>query len=489
MPAKAPNSGFQLDLVRPPAGVRRLLHDLHRQLRSAIADGRLQPGLRLPSTRAFARQFGISRNTALALYDLLLADGYLEARPGSGTFVAEGLRREAGTAGGTNPYDRRIAPQWREAATFLPAQDAPQFDLRLGLPDRSLFPFDVWRRLSNRVVRELARAPSSYRNAQGSPALRAAIARHISFTRAVACRAEDVVVAAGAQQGFDLIARLLVTPGETVAAVEDPGYPPLRAAFRAAGARIVPVPVDGDGMRVDVIPDEARIICVTPSHQFPTGVAMSLQRRMALLERARAIDASIIEDDYDSEFRFSSRPLDALQTLDRSGSVFYVGTFSKCLFPELRLGFVVAPAWALAGLAEVRRVSGWHGPVQDEEALAAFIDEGHLARYIRRMRKEYSARRHALIDALSRHCRQSLRLIPSAAGLHLAVQLIVPVAAAEVAAAARELGVAVDTLDRYSVGHAPMQGLALGFGQTAAGKLDAAAQLLQQAIYACLRQG
>ena len=209
----------------------------------------------------------------------------------------------------------------------------------------------------------------------------------MSFTRAVAARPEDVVVTTGAQQAFDLLARILVTPGRTLVALEDPGYPPLRAAFRAAGARLVPVPVDAEGLVVARVPRAAGIVCVTPSHQFPLGTAMSIERRTALLALAQARGLVVIEDDYDSEFRFGGRPLEALQTLDRSASVFYVGTFSKSLSPLLRTGFVVAPPWARDALVAAKRASDGENPPLPQEALALLIAEGHLARHVRRMRR------------------------------------------------------------------------------------------------------
>ncbi|WP_329955905.1 PLP-dependent aminotransferase family protein [Cupriavidus necator] len=223
--------------------------------------------------------------------------------------------------------------------------------------------------------------------------LREAIASHVSFARAVACGADDVVVTSGAQQAFDLIARVLVTPGKTVVAVEDPGYPPLRHAFAAAGARLVPVPVDDEGMQVDQLPAGARVICVTPSHQFPLGATLSLARRRALLAFARRHGAVVVEDDYDGEFRHGGRPLDALQTLDQDQLVWYVGTFSRSLFPGLRLGYAVVPPWARDAVVAAGQYTDWHSALLAQDTLAAFMAEGHLARHIRKMRAAYTGRR------------------------------------------------------------------------------------------------
>lgn len=417
---------FELPIRIPPRHSRDRVRALHAQLRAAILQGRLKPGLKLPATRALAAAYGVSRNTVVAAYDLLLSEGYLVARRGSGTFVADVLprfRERSASRGNGTGSDPRINPYWRQREP-LPGDHpllrvAPRLDFHLGVPDAARFPFDIWRRLTARSLRTASRRPASYDDACGRPALREAIAKHVSFARAVACSPSDVIVTAGAQQAFDLLARVLVMPGRTVVAVENPGYPPLRAAFAAFGAKIAPVPVDGEGLMVERVPEDAGIICVTPSHQYPLGVVMSARRRAALLELAQKRRAIVIEDDYDAEFRYGDRPLDALQTLDRSSSVFYVGTFSKSLFPGIRLGFVVAPEWARRALGAAKQCADWHCCVLTQDTLAAFIEEGHLARHVRRMRSLYAARRAALLDGLRTHFSGWLDPVPSAAGLHL----------------------------------------------------------------------
>lgn len=465
---------FALGIEIPPPGSRDRLRALHRQLQAAILDGRLRPGLRLPATRALAEGLGVSRNTAVAAYDLLLSEGYLIGRPGAGTFVADLLPRPAqAPARAASAPDRRLAAYWRDLPERAAAPGPLEFDFRTGLPDKSLFPFHVWRRLSARALRQLERLPAAYAAPEGQPALRAAVAHHVSFARAVACTADDVIVTGGAQQAFDLLARILVTPGETVVAVEDPGHPPTRRAFAAAGAMVVPVPVDDDGMVVGRMPAGARVVCVTPSHQFPLGATLSPRRRAELLDWARERDAVVVEDDYDGEFRFGSRPLDALQTLDRSGSVLYVGTFAKSLFPALRLGYAVAPPWARPALAAAREVADAHGPVLPQETLAAFIDEGHLARHIRRMRKVYEGRREALLAALARHFGDRLAPIPATAGLHLAARLTDGSSAAEAAARAAAVGVRAVPLARFaSVAGAAPNGFVFGYGLIPAERID-----------------
>ncbi len=461
--------GFELPIVIPPRKSRDRLRALHRQLRTAILEGRLRPGLRLPPTRAFAALYGVSRNTATAAYDLLLGEGYLSTRRGAGTYVTDVLPKlpERKMAPEQPPTaDRRLSAPWRQAA---PAADvlatgAPRFGFQLGIPDMTQFPLDVWRRLSARTLRTFKRAPPRYEPPSGRPTLRAAIASHVSFARAVACREEDITVTAGAQQAFDLLARILVTPNRTLVAVENPGYPPVRAAFAAAGAKLVTIPVDEEGMLVERLPAAVRVICVTPSHQFPLGVVMSASRRATLLEFAHSRGAVVIEDDYDAEFRFGERPLDALQTLDRSASVFYVGTFSKSLFRGIRLGFVVAPAWAQAALGAAKENADRYGDVLVQETLAAFIKEGHLARHVRRMRRLYGARRKILLDGLHGEFGNWLTPVPSAAGLHLSAFAAGGVDVEALVARARQREVGIYSVRRYQVGKPGRAGVVFGYG-------------------------
>lgn len=448
-----------------------LLHDLHRQLRTAILDGRLRPGLRLPSTRSLALGYGVSRNTAIAAYDLLLSEGYAVARRGSGTRVAETLPRspKSGPSGRVSAGSRRrVNPFWRERSMQLrpPVSTDPPLSFRLGIPDVSAFPIEVWRRLSTEAYRAVPVSGALDRDPQGRPALRHAIAQHISFTRAVACSPENIVVTSGAQQAFDLLARVLVTPQRTRVGVEDPGYPPLRAAFEAAGARILPIPVDHEGLMVDRLPSNARIICVTPSHQFPLGCVLSARRRTALLDLAQARGAVVIEDDYDGEFRFTDRPLDALQTLDRADSVFYVGTFSKSLLPTLRLGYIVAPPWARSALLAAKTLADGPccGPTQ--ETVAALIRGGHLARHVRRMLKSYTRRREVLLDLIGRDLRRWLQPVPSFAGLHVAAIFTVPMDDRTAAERLFREGVGIRALSAFSHRRSPPRGLVFGYGAT-----------------------
>ena len=461
---------FELDLNLPDRGSRRLLHELHTQLKAAILDGRLKPELRLPSTRMLADRLCVSRNTAVAAYDLLLSEGYVTSRAGAGNYVSDLIPvMSSKPAARLEPAnDTRLSPYSRGLADSLPVPSKwrPKFNFEVGVPDMSQFRFDLWDRLSTRAIRSMSRNPGRYGNSQGQYPLRAAIAHHVSFTRAVACSADSIVVTNGAQQAFDLLARTLVTPGKTIVAVESPGYLPTQSALAAAGAKIVPVRVDDEGMRIEEIPSDARVVSVTPSHQFPLGCVLSASRRAALIEFARTRKAVVIEDDYDGEFRFGGRPLDALQTLDRSESVFYVGTFTKSLFPALRLGFVVAPPWAVPALVAAKHRADRHCDVLVQDTLTAFITEGHLARHVRKMRSIYAERRQRLCDGLEKDFAQWLRPIPGTAGLHLAALARPGVNPEAIVEAARQAEVRVHSLRTYSYadGRSGPSGLLFGYG-------------------------
>lgn len=451
---------LELPLQLPPAGSRDVRRRLHEQLKAAILDGRLAPGLQLPASRALAEQLGLSRNTAMAVYDLLLSEGHIVSKPGAGTFVAGGSAKSS------------PGPATRPEAAF---------NLRPGRPDASAFPFDIWGRLTGRALRQFGRAGGVYREPAGHPALREAIAGHLSFARGLACAAEDIIVTVGAQQAFELVARTLAGPGRTVV-VEDPGYPAAREAFVAAGSRVVAAPVDREGLVAEALPEGAALVCLTPSQQYPLGPPLSPARRAALTAWAARNDALVVEDDYGGEFRFESPPQPPLRAQDADGRVVYVGTFSQSLLPALRIGFVVAPARARAALLAARERSDWHGPAIEHATLAAFIAEGHLARHVRRMRRVYAERRMALLDALATHAGGKLDPIPAPAGLHVTALLAPSANARAVVARAAALGVAVDPLDTYAAERTAPPGLVLGFGQIEAARIDEAIRRVVQAI-------
>lgn len=390
----------------------RLATDIYQQLRARILEGRLRPGDALPATRELARELAVGRNTIVHAYEQLVAEGFAEGRIGAGTFVtAQGTRAPPRIASGLVPIRA-----WRKPAAPSAPKLPVRYDFAIGYPDPTLFPATEWRGLVGRQLRRRKTLAAGYPEPAGDPGLRAAIARHVGVSRAVVASADDVLVTSGAQQAFDLIGRVLVEPGACVA-VEDPGFPPVRAVFGALGARIVAVPVDAEGLVVDALPADAKVVYVTPSHQFPLGMPMSLPRRLALLAWAERQRAAVIEDDYDSEFRFDGRPLEPLQSLDRHGRVIYVGTFSKVLSPSLRIGFAIAPPSLMPALHAAKAIADSGGPTESQRALAAYIDDGSFARHLRRIVRVYRERRSRLLDALAKH--DALEVVPAVAGLHV----------------------------------------------------------------------
>jgi GntR family transcriptional regulator/MocR family aminotransferase len=488
---------FEIDLARPAPDSRDATRLLHGQLRAAILDGRLPVGARLPPTRQAAAVFGVSRNTAVEVYDRLAAEGLVDARQGSGTRVGASRPRSAETARAATdaPQDARLNPFWLSAQV----SDAlgfwrepgdlrggmPDVDLRPALVDARLFPHAAFRKASMGRLRDFERAPPASRSPyghQGGFRLRQAITRHIALTRAVACRPDDVLVTAGAQQAFDILARALVRPGATVVAIEDPGYPPMRVAFAAAGARLVPVPVDRDGLIVERLPDDADIVCLCPSHQFPLGASMSTARRQALLAFARRRGAVIVEDDYDGEFRYDGSPLEALHAADGDGLVFYVGTFSKSMLPALRLGFVVAPPWALPTLVAVRNGLDWHGPTWVQAGVAEFIAAGHLTRHVRKMRNVYRRRRRFLMDALAQRFGRWLEPVPSTYGMHLAAIAKPGVDGDALAQALARRNIRIHSLRRFYLGEPTADGLVFGYGAADESQLRRSLAMLHEAL-------
>ena len=467
-----------MDLHVSLAGRGDLSDRIYRQLLDAILDGRLRGGERLPPTRELARQLTVSRNTVTSAYDRLTADGFLVSQVGAGTFVCtepvNRYRSRTAPRGGIRPR-----PLWRTIE--VPTDDgplAPAFDFQVGVPDARLFPIETWRRLVARELRsDVVRSPGY--GAAGHPGLRAAIARYVGVSRSVRASADDLIVTQGAQQALDLIGRVLIEPG-TCVAVEEPGYLHVRALFRSLGARVVGVPVDAEGLVVDAIPDGVRLVHTTPSHQFPLGTPMSLARRTALLEWAERHRAAIIEDDYDTEFRFSDRPLEPLQSLDRSGHVIYVGSFSKTMLPMLRIGFLVAPASLQPALRAAKQLADRHGEFSTQGALARFIDDGHLARHVRLATRRYAQRRALIASALAADFAQWLDVVPSSAGLHLCARVI-PGATVDIDAVvvrARADGIRLDSLAAYCAESPGQRGLVIGYGAIEAERINEGLQRL-----------
>ncbi|CAJ3337675.1 GntR family transcriptional regulator [Burkholderia pseudomallei] len=367
----------------------------------------------------------------------------------------------------------------------MPPPHAPlAFDFRGGVTDKVHFPWDDWRRSIQHALRAQARSSGDYRDPAGEPELRDAIARYVGFSRAVACDWRDVIVTQGAQQALDLLARVLVRPGDIVA-VEEPGYPPARAAFAALGACVVGVPVDAHGLGVAQLPDDARFVYVTPSHQFPLGMPMSLERRVALLEWAQRRRAVIVEDDYDCEFRFEGRPLEPLKSLDRAGLVAYVGTFSKTLFPELRIGYAVPPRSLNLALRKAKQIVDWHACTLTQTALARFIADGAFARHLRRIHRHYDARRRLLAAHLHGALSHWLRPVIPAAGIHLTARFATGIDERAALDAARDADIDLHGISAFYADSPAESGVLFGYGGIDAPAIDVALTRLAGVLKRC----
>jgi GntR family transcriptional regulator / MocR family aminotransferase len=438
--------------------------EIYRQLRQAIFEGRLRAGERLPPTRELARRLSVARTTVTTAYDRLADEGYVTSRVGAGTFVSDHIEADASRVG---PAAGALRPRPLWATIPLPTGfgQPAKFDFRVGLPDAGLFPYQTWRRLLGRELDAAAAGMGVYADPAGHHGLRLAIARHLGVARAVQATADDVVVTSGTQQAVDIVARVLLEPGDQVA-VEDPGYAPTRWLLAALGAKVAGVPVDDQGLVVDAIPEGTRLVYITPSHQYPLGMTMSLPRRLALLAWAKRHDAAIVEDDYDSEFRYGGRPIEPLQAMDMGERVVYVGSFSKTLLPSLRLGFVVAPASLREALRAAKFVTDWHTPLPAQAALARFIDEGWFAAHVRRMRGVYQERHRLVVDGLRRRFADHMEVIPSAVGLHVTATARTLSAGQvdEVLLRASAAGVEVRALSGYGPSTPGPPGLVVGYG-------------------------
>lgn len=455
-----------------------LYRQLYDQLRGLILNGRLPPGTRLPATRSLALELGLARNTITAAYEQLLAEGYLVGRQGSGTYVSSELPDPtpdgASVDEASEPVSATASPglsrrgQVLAGIRRLPARKPRP--LTSGTPAMELFPFDVWNRLMARCWRHPAPELLFAGEPGGYGPLREAIASYLRTVRALRCDADQVIIVNGAQQGINLTAQVLLDPGDA-AWVEEPGYAGLRGALTSAGVRAVSVPVDKDGLDVEAGRErepKARIACVAPSHQHPLGVVMSLPRRLQLIEWADQQDAWILEDDYDSEYRYAGRPLAALQGLDRTDRVIYVGSFSKVLFPSLRLGYLVVPPSLVDGFRRARQVLDDHASLLAQPALALFIEEGHFASHIRRTRRLYAERQEALLAAAESHLGDLLMLAPDEAGMHLIAELGPGLDRSLtdrdiVAIADKQASVSLLPLSAFYTGPAERQGLVMGY--------------------------
>ena len=476
MPRRPSISSFRA-FALDPESPESLHRQLYEELRRAILSGRLAPGSRLPASREFANVSHISRNTVLSAYSQLLAEGYIESRAGSGTFVARSIPETMTpeSPGATLIPDaersgspRRISERGRLIAD-VPLVQHPLRTVanafRPGLPALDHFPMDIYRRLYDRRLRRASVRQLTYDDAQGYLPLREAIAAHLAAARGARCGPEHVIIVNGAQHGVSLAAKVLLDPGDEVW-FEDPGYFAARATFRAYGARLIPVPVDGEGMVVTAGIERAphaRLAYVTPSHQNPLGVTMTLGRRVALTQWAERTGAWIVEDDNASEYRYQGRPLAALQGIDASNRVLYVGTFSKVMFSSLRLGYVVAPSDLVPALVHARVLDDRQSAGLAQAVLADFMNEGHFARHVRRMRTLYAERLAVLMQAVRTYADDVLQVEQGEGGMSRVAWLPPGVEDTEVGAAAARAGIQCLPLSEYCIRRPERGGLILGF--------------------------
>ncbi len=449
---------------------------LHRQLyeglRGAILDAQVAPGTRLPSTRALAEALGISRSTIIASFAQLLSEGYLLATTGSGTFVSLELpqapfpRKHDDEARGTTSIRMSTyGASLMEAGPLEPTRGG-QIDFRDGRPAFDAFPHAEWRR----ALGAAARGESSLLDYSADPAgylpLREAIAAYLGRARGITCRSSDVTIVNGSQQAIDLVARVIVEPGDVVA-LEEPGYLGAQRTFAAHGADLRAIVVDRDGIRVDALERHAqgaRLVYVTPSHQFPLGVVLSSQRRRDLLAWADLHGAVIIEDDYDSAYRYEGRPIPALYGMDRSGRVVYVGTFSKTMFPALRIGYLVTPPSLRNVVQAAKAFADRQSPILEQRALAAYLTDGSFERHLRRMHVLYRSRRAALLGALQRHFGDRFKVSGDSAGMHIVVRLPI-VDTARFVDRARGAGVALMSTAPHHLGEPVPGEFIFGFAE------------------------
>ncbi|WP_201373317.1 PLP-dependent aminotransferase family protein [Ktedonobacter robiniae] len=461
MPGKKFAPGLDLPITLDRTAPTSIYRQLCEQLRRAILDGRVSGGARLPSTRTLAQALGVSRTVTSSAYDELFAEGYLEGRHGSGTYV----RTDLPPLPRQTPSLPNTLPRWLEKAPPLgyEASIPPQaIAFRLGIPSLSSLPLRVWRETWGTVTARLP--PNSHSPTDGDPTLRAELAAYLGRSRGLACTPENILITAGATHALDLIVRATLSVGDDVG-MEEPGYPSAQQTVLARGGRLLLVPVDENGMQVERLPHGPAaplLVYTTPSHQYPLGTRLAVDRRLALLAWAQANDSLIIEDDYDSEFRFDALPLPALASLDEVGRVAYIGTFSKVLTPALRVGYLVAPPQLCERIRQLTYLTDEQVSWPLQQMLADFIARGHLDRHIRRMRYQYAQKRRIVAQTLAPIAHLA-RLRGLEAGLHVYLELESSISATRVAHLARQRNVIVTPLDSYYLGPPDRSGLLLGY--------------------------
>jgi GntR family transcriptional regulator/MocR family aminotransferase len=397
---------------------------IYKRTRQAILSGTFPAGERLPSTRDLAEQLGVSRTVVLLAYEQLLAEGFAVGRAGSGTYVPEGLGRTVPMRE-MRSAKLKLSRYGSAAADAVKAVDSPRrrtspvrYDFAYGRSAIESFPLEMWRRILLRHARQAPVREFEYGPAAGSLVLREAICAHLRRSRAVVCDPSEIIVVNGSQQALDLVTRVLVERGDRVA-IEDPQYNGTREVLRAAGAQLIPVPVDRDGLNPAKLPNQASLVFVTPSHQFPTGAILPLARRLELLKWARRKNSIIVENDHDGEFHYEGRPLESLQGLDTEGRIVYLGTFSRTVFPALRIGYLIVPKSLTAAFTAAKWLNDLHSATLEQETLAEFINSGMYERHLRRLRRRNAARREALLTAIHKYLGERVEVTGDGSGAHI----------------------------------------------------------------------
>jgi GntR family transcriptional regulator/MocR family aminotransferase len=457
-------------LIPIPESGGPLFRRIYQGVRAAILAGALPAQGRLPSSRELADQLGVSRTVVVYAYEQLLAEGFVTGRTGSGTYVAQGIGQNKVAPSAREADLRRTrfghaaAAAWSRVNFPAHRSPPPQFDFAYGRSDLDTFPHAMWRRTLLRCARRAASSGMDYGAASGNVALREAISAHLRRSRAVHCDAARVIVVNGSQQALDLITRVLIEAGDDVA-IEDPAYQGTTESLRAAGARLLPVAVDREGIDPARLPAGARAVFVTPSHQYPTGATLPLTRRMALLDWARSRNAVIVEDDYDGEFRYDGQPLESLQGLDRDSRVIYIGTFSRTMYASLRVGYIVAPPSLVAALTAAKWLSDRHTPDLEQQALAEFISSGMYERYLRRARRRSASRRRVLLAAIRKHLGDRVEVTGDGAGAHVVLWPRRRIGEQTLISRAAARGVGVYGISAYYLRPVKRTGILLGYSR------------------------